>query len=86
VPAGKASVRFVFASDGSNPGSGGTGTIFVNGKKLAEGRIERTEAYAFSADEGTDVGVDEGTPVTEDYSGRDNKFTGKIHKVTVELK
>jgi arylsulfatase A-like enzyme len=86
LPAGKATIRFVFAYDGGNPGSGGTGTIFVNGKKVAEGRIERTEGYAFSADEGADVGVDEGTPVTEDYSGRDNKFTGKIHKVTVELK
>ena len=32
----------------------------------------------FSADEGADVGVDEGTPVTEDYKERDNKFTGKI--------
>ena len=32
------------------------------------------------------MGVDEGTPVTDDYKERDNKFTGKIDKVTVELK
>ena len=30
--------------------------------------------------------MDEGTPVTEDYKERDNKFTGKIDKVTIELK
>ena len=27
------------------------------------------------------MGVDEATPVTEDYRERDNKFTGTIHKV-----
>jgi hypothetical protein len=32
------------------------------------------------------VGVDEAAPLTEDYKERDNKFTGKIRKVTVELK
>ena len=39
----------------------------------------------FSADEGADVGIDEGTPVTEAYKVP-FKFTGKIAKVTVELK
>ena len=55
-------------------------------KRLAEARIEHTQWYAFSADEGTDVGVDEGTPVTEDYKQHENRFTGKIQKVTIELK
>jgi hypothetical protein len=32
------------------------------------------------------VGVDEGTPVTEDCKERDKRFTGKIHKMTVEVK
>ena len=32
------------------------------------------------------MGVDEGTPVTEDYKEQDNRFTGKIEKVTVEVK
>ena len=67
-------------------GKGGIGTILVNGQKVAEGRIEHTQCCAFSADEGADVGMDEGTPVTEDYKERDNKFTGKIGKVTIELK
>jgi arylsulfatase len=86
VPSGKATIRFEFAYDGGRPGSGGTGTILVNGKKAAEGRIDRTQGYAFSADEGADVGVDEGTPVSDDYKRYDNKFTGKIHEVTVEVK
>ena len=40
----------------------------------------------FSADETAAVGVDDATPVTTDYKERDNAFTGKILKVTVEVK
>ncbi len=86
VAAGKATIRFEFAYDGGRPGSGGMGTIFIDGKQVAQGRIDRTQAFIFSADEGADLGMDGGTPVTDDYKDRDNQFTGKIHKVTVELK
>jgi len=86
LAAGKATVRYEFDYDGGGPGKGGIGRILVNGQQASEGRIEHTQCCVFSADEGADVGVDEGTPVTEDYNGRDNKFTGKIHRVTVELK
>ncbi len=53
---------------------------------VAEGRIERTNAFKFSADETADVGVDEATTVTDDYKDRDNKFTGRVLKATVEPK
>ena len=86
VPAGKATIRFEFAYDGGKPGSGGTGTLSVNGKKAAEGRIAHTNGFVFSADETADMGQDDATPVTEDYKERDNKFSGKIHKVRIELK
>jgi arylsulfatase A-like enzyme len=83
---GKATIRFEFAYDGGDtPGAGGTGTIIVNGQKVAEGRIGKTTPFIFSADETADVGMDEATPVTEDYAEGDNEFTGKIEKVTVEL-
>jgi arylsulfatase A-like enzyme len=86
LPAGKAKIRFDFAYDGGGLGKGGAGTITVNGAKVAGGRIKRTQPNIFSADETADVGVDEATPVTEDYKEGDNKFTGKIQKVTIELK
>jgi len=86
VPAGKATIRFEFAYDGGGLGKGGLGTILVNGKKVAEGRIERTQPMIFSADEGADVGEDGETPVVEDYGiPAPYKFTGKVAKVTVEL-
>jgi len=65
VPAGKATIRFEFAYAGGPPGSGGKGTIFVNDKKVAEGKIANTLGYAFGIDETADVGLDEATPVTE---------------------
>ena len=86
LPVGKATIRYEFAYDGGGPGKGGVGTIFVNGDKTAEGHIEHTQCCIFSADEGTDVGTDDGTPVTEDYKEGNSKFTGKIHSVTIELK
>jgi arylsulfatase len=86
LPAGKATIRFEFVSDGGGLGKGGTGTILVNGQKVAEGRIELTQPFIFSADETADVGQDDATPVTEDYKEGNNKFTGTIEKVTIDLK
>jgi arylsulfatase A-like enzyme len=86
VPAGKATIRLEFAYDGGGLGKGGLATIYVNDKKAAEGRIERTQPMMFSLDDAADVGIDEGTPVTEEYKSSDSKFTGKILKVTIDVK
>ena len=84
LPAGKSTLRFEFAYDGGGPGKGGTGSLMVNGQKVGEGRIERTQPGFFSADEGVDVGEDGETPVTENYgTPAPHKFTGKIGKVTL---
>ena len=86
VAAGKVTIRFEFAYDGGGLGKGGKGTLFVNGNKVAEGRIDRTQAMIFSADEGADVGEDGETPVVETYGiAAPYKFTGKIAKVTVDI-
>ena len=75
-----------FDYDGGGVGKGGTATILVNGEKVASGRIERTQMTIFSADETAGVGMDDATPVTTDYKERDNAFTGKILKVTIDVK
>jgi len=85
VPPGQATIRFEFAYDGGGLGKGGLGTIFVNDKKVAEGRIEKTQPMVFSADETADVGADDAMPVTEDYKKGDNEFTGRIHKVRIDV-
>ncbi len=48
-------------------------------------RRRRQYIGAFSADEGADVGADEGTAVAEGYQFP-FKFTGKIERVTIDLK
>jgi hypothetical protein len=87
LPPGKATIKFDFAYDGGGGlGKGGTGTLFVNNEKVAEGRIEHTQAMIFSADETADVGIDLGTPVVESIgSDAKSKFTGKIPKVVIEV-
>jgi arylsulfatase len=84
---GKSTIRFDFAYDGGGPAKGGMGTLFVNGEKVAEGRIEHTQAGIFSADETADVGIDLGTPVVEAIgSEAKSRFTGRIPKVTVQVR
>jgi len=88
VPAGAATIVLDFAYDGGGLGKGGKATISVNGKTVAEGRIEKTQPLIFSADETADVGLDNQTPVAEGIGiGRDEtRFSGKIHKVTLDVK
>jgi len=83
---GKATIRVDFAYDGGGLGKGAAATLSVNGQKVAEGRMDHTVPMVFSGDEGADVGVDEATNVTDAYKEGDNRFTGKIHKVTIDLK
>ena len=83
---GKHTISYEFIPDTAMPGTGGKSILSVDGKKIAEGNIPRTQPYAFSGDEGADVGVDGETNVSPDYKQGDNAFTGKIIKVTVEQK
>lgn len=86
LPSGKSTVRLEFAYDGGGVGKGGVVTIFINDKKVGEGRIERTQPMIFSADETADVGIDLATPVVEAIgSGRKSKFTGRIPSLTVKV-
>lgn len=81
---GKYTLVYDFKYDGGGAGKGGIGTISVDGKKVAEGRIERTQSGIFSVDDLADVGMDEGTQVA-DY-GATSKFNGKIEKLKIETR
>jgi arylsulfatase len=82
VSPGKHTLKFDFAYEGGR-GKGGTGTIYLDGSKIAEGVITNTNANTFGIDESADVGTDENTPVYLAYKGKE-KFSGKISKVTIE--
>jgi len=81
---GKHTILFDFKYDGGGLGKGGNGTLLVDGKAVATGRIERTLAFRLSLDETLDCGEDTGTPVSETYKVP-FKFTGKLNKATIIL-
>ena len=86
LPSGPAKVVLDFVYDGGGAGKGGKATLYVNGKSVAEGRVEKTQPNIFSADETADVGIDNQTPVAEGIGvGADTRFTGKINKITLEV-
>jgi arylsulfatase len=84
LSAGRHAIVFDFKYDGGGVGKGGVGTLRVDGKEVAQGRIAKTVPFRFTFDETFDVGEDTGTPVSEDYDVP-FAFTGTIEKVTVHL-
>jgi arylsulfatase len=61
-------------------------TLLVNGKPVANGRVEKTQPNIFSADETADVGIDNQTPVALGIGiGAETRFTGRINKITLEV-
>jgi len=83
---GKHTITYEFIPDEAKPGTGGKSILSVDGEKVAEGQVPKTQPFMFSADEGADVSLDGETNVSPDYQQGDNSFTGKIVKVTVEQK
>ena len=85
LPPGEHQVRMEFKYDGGGLGKGGTASLFIDGKKVGEGKIPATAAMIFSADDGLDVGIDTGSPISEDYGPRGNEFTGRVKGVEITI-
>ena len=85
VPSGEHQVRAEFTYDGGGLAKGGTVTLFVDGERIGDGRVDATVPMAFSADETTDVGSDTATPVSNDYGIRGSEFTGRILWVQLDI-
>jgi arylsulfatase A-like enzyme len=84
LPPGRHVVALRFAYDGGGIGKGGTATLEVDGKPVAEGRIERTIPIRVTLDESLDVGEDTGTPVTTSYDVP-FRFEGNVDRVVIDL-
>jgi len=63
APPGEHQVRAEFAYDGGGLAKGGKVTLFYNGERVGEGRVEVTQPMLFSATEGLDIGRQLGTTV-----------------------
>jgi len=85
IPAGEHQVRMEFAYAGGGLGKGGRVTLYTDGQKVGEGDIGATLAMIFSADDGLDVGADNGASVSEDYGPRGNGFNGRVKGVQLAI-
>jgi arylsulfatase len=85
VVPGKNVVKLDFKYDGGGIAKGGIATLYLNDKKVGEGRIEKTEpAGRFSADETFDTGFDSASPVSADYKSP-FPFLGTVNKVVIDI-
>jgi arylsulfatase len=84
---GKHVLRAEFVREGDRPGSGGTLTLFDGDRRIGQGKIARTMPARMQIDEGIDIGLDDGTPLAEDYAARlPFRFDGRIDHVTIDLR
>ena len=67
-------------------GKGGVGVLLVDGKEVARQQMEHTIPFTLQWDETFDIGSDTGTPVNDQDYHVPFVFTGKINKVTLNLK
>jgi arylsulfatase len=87
IPNGDVSVKMLFEADEAKPGTGGNVTLWANGEQIGEGRLDRTVPMIFTSYAGMDVSRDNGLVVDLAYENKaPYAFTGKLDKVTVELK
>ena len=64
---------------------GGTGTLSINGKQVAQRSLPRTVPFIWAWDETFDVGLDTGTSVDDSDYQVPFAFTGKLRKLTFDL-
>jgi arylsulfatase len=84
MPAGAHQLRMEFAYDGGGLAKGGLVTLYVDGGKVGEGRVDATVPMIYSGDETCDIGFDSGTPVSEDYTSETASFNGKVKWVQLD--
>ncbi len=83
---GKHTLVFDFKYDGPGFGKGGTGVLTVDEKEVGSKKVPHTIPFILTIDETFDVGVDTRTPVDDKDYQVPFRFTGKLGKLTVELK
>ena len=85
IPPGTHQVRMEFAYDGGGVGKGAAVTLYLDGAKTGEGRVEASVPMLFSVEETCDVGSDTASPVSDDYTPENSRFTGSIKWVQIDI-
>jgi arylsulfatase len=74
-----------FTYDGGGLGKGGDVALFIDGQQVGQGRVGATLGMVFSADDGLDIGMDSGAPVSGDYRSVGNSFNGRVKGVQLAI-
>jgi arylsulfatase len=85
LEAGVCQVRMEFKYDGGGLAKGGTISLYTDGDLAASGRLERTQPFVYSADETCDVGSDDASAVSPEYTAATSHFTGKVNWVELAI-
>ena len=87
LPTGETTLQCQVNYDGDGTGKGATIRLMMNDQLVAEGKLAATIASRFAVDEGSDVGMDRGSPVLKQVVGnkRYSAFNGQIKQVTLEV-
>jgi arylsulfatase len=85
IPSGTHQARMELAYDGGGPAKGGTISLYVDGLRVGEGRVEATVPLVFSGDETTDLAQDTASPVSDDYTPEESVFTGIVNWVQIDV-
>ena len=85
IEPGEHQIRVEFDYDGGGYGKGGDASLFVDGEKVGQVRVEATVPMIFSLDETTDLGRDTATAVTDDLTVEATEFTGRIRWVQIDV-
>jgi hypothetical protein len=85
IPSGIHQVRMEFNYDGGGLGKGGSVSLYVDGTKTGEGRVEGTVPMLFSGDETCDVASDTASPVSDDYTSEGSRFNGTVEWVQIDI-
>jgi arylsulfatase len=87
IPAGEVTLGAGFVREGDGMPTTGTLSLFIDDRKVGEGRIVTQPGNFSLVGEGLNVGKDPGEPVTSDYGGaHPHAFTGgTIHEAVVDV-
>ncbi|OHX64456.1 arylsulfatase [Flammeovirga pacifica] len=77
---GENEIELIYMQESDAWGGGGTAQLYINQQCVGETKINKTVPIRFAVTETTDIGMDLGSTVSEDYIGP-FKYTSKIHYV-----
>ncbi len=83
MPEGKHLVRMDFEYHGGGVAKGGNVSLYVDNRIAGGGQVGRTQPLPFASDEPLEIGCDNGSPVTTDYTIQE--FSGKVNWVEIEI-